>query len=101
VLDAEGEFIKYCNTSMVDLEPVLSESEQVAKLPAELWHLGQSDEAILRRMIERHARYAGSQRAQRILEKWSEYRARFVKVFPREYRRALGELSAAHKKAAA
>ncbi|HXZ93997.1 MAG TPA: glutamate synthase large subunit [Burkholderiales bacterium] len=101
VLDAEGEFIKYCNTSMVDLEPVLSESEQSAKVPAELWHLGQSDEATLRRMIERHARYTGSQRAQRILEKWAEYRARFVKVFPREYRRALGELAAAHKKAAA
>jgi glutamate synthase (NADPH/NADH) large chain len=101
VLDAEGEFIKYCNTSMVDLEPVLSESEQAAKIPAELWHLGQSDEATLRRMIERHARYTGSQRAQRILEKWGEYRARFVKVFPREYRRALGELAAAHKKAAA
>ena len=101
VLDAEGEFIKYCNTSMVDLEPVLSESEQSAKVPAELWHLGQSDEATLRRMIERHARYTGSQRAQRILEKWAEHRARFVKVFPREYRRALGELAAAHKKAAA
>ncbi|MGE5128942.1 MAG: glutamate synthase large subunit [Sphingomonadaceae bacterium] len=101
VLDAEGEFIKYCNTSMVDLEPVLSESEQAAKIPPELWHLGQSDEAALRRMIERHARYTGSQRAQRILEKWAEYRARFVKVFPREYRRALGELAAAHKKAAA
>jgi glutamate synthase (NADPH/NADH) large chain len=101
VLDAEGEFIKYCNTSMVDLEPVLSESEQAAKIPDELWHLGQSDEATLRRMIERHARYTGSQRAQRILEKWAEYRARFVKVFPREYRRALGELAAAHKKAAA
>jgi glutamate synthase (NADPH/NADH) large chain len=101
VLDAEGEFIKYCNTSMVDLEPVLSESEQAAKIPAELWHLGQSDEATLRRMIERHARYTGSQRAQRILEKWGEYRARFVKVFPREYRRAIGELAAAHKKAAA
>jgi len=101
VLDSEGEFIKYCNTSMVDLEPVLSESEQAAKLPAELWHLGQSDEALLRRMIERHARYTGSVRAHRILEKWNEYRARFVKVFPREYRRALGELASAHKKAAA
>ncbi|HMA90255.1 MAG TPA: glutamate synthase-related protein [Burkholderiales bacterium] len=101
VLDAEGEFIKYCNTSMVDLEPVLSESEQAAKLPAELWHLGQSDEAVLKRMIERHARYTGSVRAHRILEKWTEYRARFVKVFPREYRRALGELASAHKKAAA
>jgi len=39
-------------------------------------------------------------RAQEILEKWAVYRPRFVKIFPKEYRRALGEL-AAQKKAAA
>ena len=36
-----------------------------------------------------------------ILAQWGDYRSRFVKVFPKEYRRALGELAAAHKKAAA
>jgi glutamate synthase domain-containing protein 3 len=35
-----------------------------------------------------------------VLEKWAEYRGRFVKVFPKEYRRALAELGA-QKKAAA
>ena len=101
VLDADGEFIKHCNTAMVDLEPVVSDSEQTAKVSADLWHLGQSDENILKRLIEHHARYTNSRRAQVILDKWAEYRARFVKVFPREYRRALTELAAAHKKAAA
>jgi len=38
--------------------------------------------------------------AQALLDAWPEARAKFVKVFPKEYRRALGEL-AAHRKAAA
>jgi glutamate synthase domain-containing protein 3 len=84
VLDADGDFAKRCNTSMVDLEPVLPESE---------------DEANARRLIENHQKYTGSKRAGEILAAWPQYRARFVKVFPKEYRRALAEL--AQKKAAA
>ena len=101
VLDLEGDFVKRCNAAMVDLEPVLAEPEQQAKLARELWHLGQSDEALLKGLIERHAKYTGSRRAQEILAKWSEYRGRFVKIFPKEYRRALGELAAAQTKVAA
>jgi glutamate synthase (NADPH/NADH) large chain len=101
VLDAEGDFAKRCNTAMVDLEPVLAESEQQGKLGREYWHHGEADETILRRLIENHARHTGSKRAQQILAQWASWRGRFVKVFPKEYRRALGELAAAHKKAAA
>jgi len=101
VLDFNGEFVKRCNTAMVDLEPVLTESEQQGKLSHELWHKGQADEAIRKDMIERHAKLTNSRRAREILEKWAEYRTRFVKIFPKEYRRALGELSAAKRKAAA
>ena len=101
VLDLDGEFVKRCNTAMVDLEPVLSESEQQGKLARELWHRGQADEAILKDMIERHAKLTKSRRAGEILEKWADYRPRFVKIFPKEYRRALGELAAAQRKVAA
>ncbi len=101
VLDEDGEFVKRCNTAMVDLEPVLTESEQQAKLPRDLWHLGSADEVTLRRLVESHARLTGSRRAQAILDKWTLYRARFVKVFPKEYRRALGELAASASRAAA
>ena len=101
VLDADGEFVKYCNLAMVELEPVLSESEQQAKVSRDLWHLGLADEAILKRLIENHARYTGSRRARDMLEQWSVYRLRFVKIFPREYKRALTELAVAHKKVAA
>ncbi|HEY6865122.1 MAG TPA: hypothetical protein VI319_14580, partial [Burkholderiales bacterium] len=101
VFDEDGEFVKRCNTAMVDLEPVLSESEQQAKIARELWHLGEADELVLRRLIESHARSTGSRRAHELLESWGMMRLRFVKVFPKEYRRALTELAASGKKAAA
>ncbi len=83
VFDADGDFAKRCNTAMVDLEPLVEPQ----------------DEATLKRLIENHQKYTNSRRAAEILEKWPQYRARFVKVFPKEYRRALAEL--AHKKVAA
>ena len=101
VLDEDGTFVKHCNTAMVALEPLLAEPEQEAKLGRELWHKGLSDEAHVRRLLERHARYTGSARAKQILGRWSEYRAKFVKVFPHEYRRALGELAAKQRRLAA
>jgi len=101
VLDEDGTFQSRCNPAMVALEVVLSETGQEARLPRELWHLGLADEAILRDLIGKHARYTGSVRAQQILEKWADYRAQFVKVFPHEYRRALSELAAKSKKVAA
>ena len=100
VLDIDGEIVKRCNAAMVDLEPVLSESEQQGKLSRELWHRGQSDEVILKEMIERHAKLTNSRRAREILEKWVDYRPRFVKIFPKEYRRALGDLAPSPKVAA-
>src|SRR4051812_11168787 len=101
VLDADGEFHKRCNPAMVDLEPLLPESEQQAKLARELWHEKTSDEALLKQLIENHARYTGSKRAAEILANWASHRGKFIKVFPKEYRRALGELASAQKKVAA
>ena len=46
-------------------------------------------------MCIRDSRWTGSQRARDILDHWAESRAKFVKVFPLEYKRALGELHAA------
>ena len=101
VLDEDGSFASRCNTSMVQMEPVLREAEQEAKVARDVWHLGQADEALLRGFIERHARICGSVRARDILENWAAYRAKFVKVFPMEYRRALGEMAAKKRKLAA
>jgi glutamate synthase domain-containing protein 3 len=101
VLDVDGQFVRRCNTSMVDLEPVLSEAEQEAKVSRDIWHHGRSDEAILQQLIANHARFTGSARAKQILDDWAAWRGKFVKVFPKEYRRALGELAAKQRKLAA
>jgi glutamate synthase domain-containing protein 3 len=101
VLDLDGTFARRCNVSMVDLEPVLSEGEQQGRLSRDLWHMGHSDEAILKRLIENHAKYTDSRRAKELLADWARYRAKFVKVFPKEYRRALTENAAALRKAVA
>ncbi|MDH5342088.1 MAG: glutamate synthase-related protein [Betaproteobacteria bacterium] len=101
VYDEDGSFPAYCNTAMVQLDPLLTEAEQDAKLARDLWHMGEADEVIVKRYIDNHARLTGSARAQQILADWSAARAKFVKVFPNEYRRALGELAAKGKKIAA
>jgi glutamate synthase (NADPH/NADH) large chain len=101
VLDVDGLFSRRCNQAMVDLEPVLPEREQEARVPRDLWHTGRADEAVLRALIENHAKHTGSGRAKEILANWPQYRAKFVKVFPKEYRRALGELAQKSKRLAA
>jgi glutamate synthase (NADPH/NADH) large chain len=53
------------------------------------------DEERLLTLIRNHLRYTGSARARNILERWADYRPRFVKVMPVEYRRALREMEAA------
>ena len=63
--------------------------------------MGTADEVVLRQAIENHHRYTGSARAKEILDNWNDWRGRFVKVFPNEYKRALGELAAKGSKLAA
>ncbi|MDO8299667.1 glutamate synthase-related protein [Lacisediminimonas sp.] len=105
VYDPDGDFALKCNTAMVALEPVLAAAEQDAKLPRAAWHSVirdgevQHDEAILRGLIERHFKYTGSTRARALLDDWTNARAKFVKIFPTEYKRALLELDAARTKA--
>jgi glutamate synthase domain-containing protein 3 len=52
---------------------------------------------LLRKLIEDHHRWTGSLRARDILDNWADSRAKFVKVFPHEYKRALGEIHAARE----
>ena len=101
VLDEEGSFAERCNTTMVQIEPVLTEAEQEGKLARGVWHLGQSDEALLRQLVANHAKYTGSAQAKKVLDEWPLYRGKFVKIFPHEYKRALGDLAAKGGKLAA
>jgi len=99
VFDEDGDFHKRCNTSMVTLDKVLSSAEQEAAGERATWIKGETDEAMLKKQIEDHHKWTGSLRARDILDRWSEMRGKFVKVFPIEYKRALGEMNA-HKEAA-
>jgi glutamate synthase domain-containing protein 2/glutamate synthase domain-containing protein 1/glutamate synthase domain-containing protein 3 len=76
VLDERGDFAeRRCNTASVDIEPV------------------EGDDAVtLRAAISKHAEATGSPRAKWILENWEQMLARFLKVFPHEYRRSLGQM---------
>src|SRR6202162_351465 len=101
VYDPAGDFASRCNLSMVALEKVLTDSQQREQLDKAIWHSvtpgakKHSDELILRGLMQLHFKYTGSTRARFLLDNWVQARGRFVKVFPSEYKRALGELHAA------
>ncbi len=98
VYDPDRNLERKCNLSMVALEPVKSYFDQESEGNLENWHRmtrdsnPQTDEAILKHLIENHFTYTGSMTARRLLEDWSNCRGHFVKVFPHEYRRALESL---------
>jgi glutamate synthase domain-containing protein 2/glutamate synthase domain-containing protein 1/glutamate synthase domain-containing protein 3 len=101
VYDVDGLFSKRCNTAMVALDKVLPAAEQKAQMAEALWHRGQTDEAQLRKLLQDHLRWTGSLRARELLDTWEDARGRFVKVFPHEYKRALGEMAAKREAQAA
>jgi glutamate synthase domain-containing protein 3 len=75
VYDADHRFASRCNTELVDLEPVTDVDDQE-----------------LRALISEHAQRTGSLVARNILAEWDRgARDRFIKVMPRDYKRALRE----------
>lgn len=94
VYDEDGQFASRCNTSMVSLDKVLTAKEQEDQIDKAVWHRGETDEAQLRKLLEDHNRWTGSKRARELLDQWDSARTKFVKVFPTEYKRALGEIYA-------
>ena len=97
VYDEDNTFEKRCNMSMVTLEKVEAAEADLGKAQ----HLNQADEITLKTLIENHAKHTGSVRASALLTDWAVSRAKFVKVMPIEYKRALTELAAASAKQAA
>jgi glutamate synthase (NADPH) large chain len=73
VLDAAGDFRLRCNHELVDLEPL----EQL------------EDIELVRSLVERHVQYTGSEHGARLLAGWSRAAAMFVKIMPRDFKRAL------------
>ncbi|KQT54456.1 glutamate synthase [Aureimonas sp. Leaf454] len=104
VYDEIGDFAARCNMAMVELEPVPEEDDLLEKLHhhgGDLQHKGRvnvssdmtgHDDERLYQLILNHHHYTGSGRAKTMLDHWAEYRTKFVKVMPVEYRRALLEM---------
>ncbi len=104
VLDEEGDFAMRCNMAMVELEPVPEEDDMLEKLHhhgGDIDHKGRvdvsgdmtsHDEERLYQLISNHVHYTGSTRGKAILDDWTNYRPKFRKVMPVEYRRALVEM---------
>jgi glutamate synthase (NADPH/NADH) large chain len=101
VYDEDGQFAQRCNTAMVTLDPVLTAAEQAKQIDNAVWHRGIADETQLRKLLEEHNRWTGSKRARELLDNWAQARGKFVKVFPTEYKRALGEIHARQQAAEA
>jgi len=75
VLDAKGDFAeRRCNLGGVDLEPVVDD-----------------DVALLHGLISKHVELTASPRGTWILDNWEQMAPRFVKVFPKEFKRVLAE----------
>ncbi|MCG3209159.1 MAG: Ferredoxin-dependent glutamate synthase 1 [Anaerolineae bacterium] len=73
VLDWDGNFANHCNKEMVDLERITLAEEAVE----------------LKGMIERHVQYTNSALGGRVLAGWAGLLPKFVKVYPKDYKRML------------
>ncbi|MGY3212093.1 glutamate synthase large subunit [Mucilaginibacter sp. HD30] len=75
VYDVDGTFAENCNTEMVDLDP-----------------LSAKDELQIGELLRKHVSLTGSKLAQDILKNWNVVSERFIKVFPREYKKVIEKL---------
>ncbi|MCB0863966.1 MAG: glutamate synthase subunit alpha, partial [Solirubrobacterales bacterium] len=78
VLDDESEFRGRVNPTMLN----------------QLEEPDEDDRIELRGLIQEHFERTGSEVARRIIDDWDEMSAKFVKVFPADYKRVLAELEA-------
>ena len=76
VYDVNDQFAGVCNTEMVDLDPV-----------------GDDDITVLQEMLAKHHQYTGSTIAGFILQDLANQVKHFVKVFPRDYKKVLQQVS--------
>jgi glutamate synthase (NADPH/NADH) large chain len=100
VYDPAARFGELCNPSMVELEPVsiaLGDKDDPARphqraLSVDDNGMGDMlrfDAERLRILVERHHLHTGSTRARELLEDWPNALKSFIKVMPKDYKRAL------------
>ncbi|XLS99003.1 hypothetical protein HN51_041738 [Arachis hypogaea] len=76
VLDVDGKFKSRCNPELVDLDKVEEEEDIIT----------------LRMLIQQHQRHTNSMLAKEVLADFENLLPKFIKVFPREYKRALANM---------
>ena len=112
VYDPTGRFTPLCTTAMVDIEKVAPASGGADDLgrPSQrsisvenngMGDMLAFDAERLKILVERHLLYTGSARAKEILDAWDTALGAFVKVMPKDYRRALTDMAAERLAAAA
>jgi glutamate synthase (NADPH/NADH) large chain len=112
VYDGDGQFRALCNPAMVDIDPISADrddddgSGRPAQRPTDVSDYGMGDVLRhdadrLRILLERHVLHTGSAQAKALLENWPSTIRHFVKVMPRDYRRALQQIEAERIAAAA
>jgi len=113
VYDPDGTFADRCNTAMVDLEPISPADPEAADDPDQphqlsvsaedsgMGHMLRFDAERLRILIERHRLLTDSEKASALLDDWEATLNNFVKVVPKDYRRALLEMQAEREETAA
>jgi glutamate synthase (ferredoxin) len=79
VLDEAGDFKVRCNLTMVDLEPLIADE----------------DVEEVKELLRRHIRYTKSTVAERVLKQWDAMQPKFVKVMPKDYKRAINAMKRA------
>jgi len=108
VYDPEGRFGRLCNVSMVDLErltPTASNQaggdeagrprqRSVSAYDNGMGDMLRHDAERLKILIERHLLHTGSARARALLDHWDVALGHFIKVMPKDYRKALTDLEA-------
>lgn len=110
VYDPERSFAERVNHAQVDLVAVKAEpdpeegSGRPAQRPSSVHDYGMGDmlrhdAERLRILVERHQLHTGSTLAGELLDDWDNAVTRFVKVMPRDYRRALEALDTERKEA--
>ncbi len=103
VYDEDGLFAQRCNLAQVDLQKIApgASAEEGAgrphQRPSSVEDFGMGDPLYhdaerLRILVERHKLHTGSARAAALLDNWDNALAKFVKVMPRDYARALKQL---------
>ena len=110
VYDPAQKFPLLCNAAMVDLGRIDpnaggDEGRPSQRAPsvddAGMGNMLFHDAERLRILVERHLLHTGSRRAAQILETWDTALGQFWKVMPKDYRRALTDMAAAHRAGAA